>query len=458
MKGNPILYHVVQNMKKSGVSKIILSLSYKHEKVKDFFENGAKFGVRISYSIEQEPLGTGGAVKKAVKNLQGPVFVVWGDNLMDLDYKKLYETYQKHKSPVTMVFTPREDMEHFGVAKLEGAKVISFVEKPKREEAPSNMVNAGAIVLSQEGMKMLPEGKSSLEYDFYEKLKPGQIMAHVHNGQWFPTDKPETYRKACEKYKQPINVKEKKYIIADVDGTIVESCQVITPHMTEAIHKLIKNGKEVVFISGASVKELQRMISSRLKLNHSLLGNTGTQYTVVENGVVNEIYNKPLAKAERQEIIAAFERIIEDYNIKTMTTKEDQLQDRETQITLSALGRFAPLEVKKNFDPDGTKRLEWANVLKKILGDEKYEIKVAGTTSIDVTRKGLDKEWGIKEFAWQRGVSFKEILFFGDKIFPGGNDYPASKIVDSVAVSSPEETEEILKLFLNGKADQQYIL
>ncbi len=458
IKGKPILLHVINNLKRYGIVKIILSISYKHEKVQEFFGDGCQFGVIITYSVENEPLGTGGAVREAVKDLQESVFVVWGDNLMDLDYKKLFETYTKYKSPVTMVLTPRNDVENFGVATLEGSKVISFVEKPKREEAPSNLINAGAIVLEPQIIKkMLPQGKSSIEYDFYEKLKPGEIVAHIHEGQWYPTDKMETYREACEKFKQHLSLEEKKVIIADVDGTIVESCQVISSEMADIINCLIKKGKEIVFISGAPVSELQRMISSRLTQNHHLLGNTGTQYTIIKNGKIKEIYNHSLSETQKQEIMTAFENILKEYNIQTLTTKEDQLQDRGSQITLSALGRGAPSELKKNFDPTGAKRLEWAKALTKLLGEDKYEIKVAGTTSIDVTKKGLDKEWGIREFVKQRGVFLKDILFFGDKIFPGGNDYPASKIVDSVAVSSPEETKGILKLFLDRK-NEQYLL
>ncbi len=128
-----------------------------------------------------------------------------------------------------------------------------------------------------------------------------------------------------------------------------------------------------------------------------------------------------------------------------MTTQEDQLQDRGSQITLSALGRGAPSETKAQYDPSGEKRISWLPFLKNLLGDA-YQTEVGGTTSINVTRKGSDKEAGIRKFLQHHEYGFDEVLFFGDKLFPNGNDYPAANIVDCVAVKNPEETLEKLRL------------
>ncbi|MBU1111989.1 MAG: bifunctional phosphoglucose/phosphomannose isomerase, partial [Nanoarchaeota archaeon] len=83
--------------------------------------------------------------------------------------------------------------------------------------------------------------------------------------------------------------------------------------------------------------------------------------------------------------------------------------------------------------------------LKQELGEEKYSFKVGGTTSVDVTRKGLDKEWGIRKFAEFHGIPLNNILFFGDKLYPGGNDHAATRVVDCVEVKSPHDTLEHLK-------------
>ncbi len=129
-----------------------------------------------------------------------------------------------------------------------------------------------------------------------------------------------------------------------------------------------------------------------------------------------------------------------------MTTKEDQVQDRDSQITLSAIGRHAPLELKKKFDPDGGKRKIWVEFLKDHLSPDKYEINIGGTTSLDVTQKGLDKERGIKEFLKFNHIDKEEVLFIGDKLYPGGNDYPASRVVDCLAVKDSDDALKKLKM------------
>lgn len=243
-----------------------------------------------------------------------------------------------------------------------------------------------------------------------------------------------------------IDVSKKKVIIADVDETICEPCQVITPEMVNQIFSLIQKGYILAFISGTELNYLQKMISSQLKTKHFLLPTTGTICLEVDpEKETKETYNYKLTSEEKKEIMNAFEVLTSEFNIQTMTTKEDQIQDRNTQITLSAIGRNAPLELKKNYDPDGEKRKEWIKFLKTILEENKYEISYGGTTSVDITRKGLNKAWGIKKFAEYYGIALDSILFIGDKTDPGGNDYPATTVVDFITVKNPQDTLEKLK-------------
>src|SRR3989338_3223287 len=197
-----IAVSIIENLKKYGIQNIILAIGYKNEQIQNYFKNGSAWGVNITYSIEKEPRGTGGAIREAAEGLTKPFFLVWGDNLMDLDYNEMYKSYLRDAPQVTMVLTPREDVENFGVAKLELSKIIHFVEKPKREEAPSNLINAGAFVIDPECLKILPLGISSMERDCFEKIAPlGEISAYIHQGQWFPTDTLEKYRHANENFK-----------------------------------------------------------------------------------------------------------------------------------------------------------------------------------------------------------------------------------------------------------------
>jgi len=239
---------------------------------------------------------------------------------------------------------------------------------------------------------------------------------------------------------------KKRVIIADVDETVCKSCHKIDDEMAEQINQMIDAGFVFAFISGTKIEYLEKMLSCSLKGKHYLLGTTGTKCKIINPDKNDEdVYKQAFDEEDKEKIMQAFERLIAEYKIETLTTKEDQLQDRETQIVLSAIGRYAPFEKKNVYDPDGNKRREWVGFLKAILGLNTYEITIAGTTSVDVTQKGIDKGWGIKKFANHFGIDLNEILFLGDKTYPGGNDYAATKVVDSITVKGPEHTLEELK-------------
>ncbi len=448
--GKPILQHTIENLRDHGIKKVILSVGYKADQIERYFSNGSQLGVDITYCVENEPLGTGGAVKKAAENINSEFILVWGDNVMDTNVSKMMYDHRHSNNLMTMALTKREDVEHFGVAKLHDNTIISFVEKPQREEAPSNLINAGFFIINPQILTRLPTGKSSIERDLFEKIvAEGKVGAHIHQGQWFPTDTLEKYNLTCQTYKPKINFAEKKYIIADVDDTICHSCQLIEDDMAHHINSLIRQGFQFAFISGTKNDDLKKMISTKLTQEHHLLGTTGTHYEYINNENCTSKYNHSLTEEEKAEILLALDTLIEHYNIVPVTSKEDQVQDRISQITLSAIGRNAPHDQKKKYDPDGSIRQVWAQFLKQHIDDSKYSIKIGGTTSVDITKKGLDKEWGIREFAGFHNIKLNQILFLGDKIYPGGNDYAASKIVDCISVANTSDTLGILHNILH---------
>jgi len=202
IKGKPIMQHAIENLRKHGIKDIILGISFYADKIKDYFGDGSEFGVNISYSIEDEPLGTGGAVKQAADGIEESFILMWGDNLSDVNIKGLLEVHERNDALITMALTPREDVENFGVAKLNGEMIEHFIEKPKREEAPSNLINAGCFVIHPEALNILPEGKSNIERECFQiHAGSGRVFAYSHEGQWFPTDTIEKYNHAEENFK-----------------------------------------------------------------------------------------------------------------------------------------------------------------------------------------------------------------------------------------------------------------
>jgi|GEM_PF-128099 len=454
IKNKPTMQHIIENLARHNITNIILSIGYKAATIKEYFQTNPIPNINIQYIYENEPLGTGGAVKVATQHLpkNQPFILAWGDNLMDIDWTQMQHLHNQSNTQITMALTPREDVENFGVAKLEKQQdnnnqyIIQFIEKPQRSQAPSNLINAGAFIIHPSALHILPNGKSSIEKDCFEKLAPQQqITAYNHHGQWFPTDTLEKYYYANDNFQPFINLKEKSIIIADVDDTICDSCQQISEPMAQQINHLIQHGYQFAFISGTKNTDLQQMLSTRITQPHHLLGTTGTQYVKMQNNQPNIIYTHTFTNSEKTEIITALNTLIQHHNIQSHTTKEDQLQDRDSQITLSAIGRHAPTEAKATYDPDGKKRLEWIKFLNQHLDETKYDMKIGGTTSIDITRKGLTKEWGIRTFLQHNNFPAKNVLFFGDKLHPGGNDYPATKVVDCIAVKNPNDTLNKLK-------------
>jgi len=195
VKGKPMLEYAIENLQKYGISDIILAICYHADQIMAYFKG-------LKYSVEKEPLGTGGAIKQAAEGINEDFLVVWGDNLMDIDYREMIDLHNRNNALVTMALTPREDVEHFGVAKLEGERILEFIEKPSRKDAPSNLINAGAFVVNPKVLEVLPEGKSSIERDCFEKItSEGKVYGYIHKGQWFPTDTIEKYELAKKEWK-----------------------------------------------------------------------------------------------------------------------------------------------------------------------------------------------------------------------------------------------------------------
>jgi hydroxymethylpyrimidine pyrophosphatase-like HAD family hydrolase len=136
------------------------------------------------------------------------------------------------------------------------------------------------------------------------------------------------------------------------------------------------------------------------------------------------------------------------YNIPHLSGKDDRFIDRTTQYTISCLGRSAPLADKKAFDPDGQKRLHMSSIMRRYIPHD-LSIKVGGTTSIDIIGQDWDKAVGLEKFFNIHRVKYDRILFFGDRLHDGGNDYPVRRIIDTcIDVDSPINFIDIAKKHL----------
>jgi mannose-1-phosphate guanylyltransferase len=200
--GKPVLEHLVDFFKKFEINDIIFSIHYLPEKIKDYFGDGHKFNIKADYIMENEPLGTAGCLKLLKDKLTETFAMTNGDELKDFDLKEMLEVHRKNNALATIALWNVEDPSAYGVAKLDGDKILEFVEKPKKEEAPSNFINSGFYIIEPEVIDMVPEGFAMMEKDIFPKLaKMGKLCGYPFAGQWFDTGTEERYTKAQKEWK-----------------------------------------------------------------------------------------------------------------------------------------------------------------------------------------------------------------------------------------------------------------
>lgn len=239
----------------------------------------------------------------------------------------------------------------------------------------------------------------------------------------------------------------KRLIAFDLDGTLALSKQAIQPEMAATLAQLLRI-VDVAVISGGDWPQFEKQVASRMAADADLsrlwlMPTTGTKLYTHRNGAWGAVYAELFEPAERERIIAAFTDSLAATGFTPDQTWGERIEDRGSQITFSALGQQAPLDAKEHWDPDFAKRkVIQADLRQRLPG---LAINMGGATSIDVTREGVDKAYGLKKLSAESGIPLDAMMFLGDAIFPGGNDYPAKELgLDTVRVRDPQETIAVL--------------
>ncbi len=197
----PLLDWVLEGLSKKGVTKVVLAVNFMADMLKKNFGD-SRHGIEIVYSLEQKPLGTGGPIKKAKSFLndeEEPFFVLNGDILSSMDYSKLYDAHMKFKAEATISLHEVENPSRFGVVELNGNnQILRFVEKPKKDEAPSRLVNAGVYVLNQKVFDLIPDDrKVSMEREVFPTLASKEsLFGYMFDSFWIDIGKPNDYIQA----------------------------------------------------------------------------------------------------------------------------------------------------------------------------------------------------------------------------------------------------------------------
>jgi NDP-sugar pyrophosphorylase family protein len=153
--GRPILQTIVEGFVSSGFTNITMCLGYKSEQIQNFFKDGAQFGAQIDYVVEDKRMGTAGALTLLRQNLQEPFFVMNGDLLTNINYKKMLDFHIEHESDATMCVREYDFEVPFGVVNTENEKIIAIKEKPTH----SFYVNAGIYLLNVDCINLIPDNE-----------------------------------------------------------------------------------------------------------------------------------------------------------------------------------------------------------------------------------------------------------------------------------------------------------
>lgn len=246
----------------------------------------------------------------------------------------------------------------------------------------------------------------------------------------------------------------KKVLAFDLDDTLAITKSPISDQMSEVLGEVLEHF-EVCVISGGAFERFEAQIITRLHVNPHLLNclhlmpTCGTQYYRY-----NELdkewqrqYSEDLSAEEKEKITEVLETSAKELGYWEENPAGDIIEDRGSQVTYSALGQQATPEDKYAWDPDGGKKKALRDLAAASLPG--LEVRAGGTTSIDVTKIGIDKAYGMQKLIDALDISKDDILFFGDKLQEGGNDYPVKQMgIDCLDVSKWEDTVNRLETIL----------
>lgn len=254
----------------------------------------------------------------------------------------------------------------------------------------------------------------------------------------------------------------KKVIAFDLDGTLAPSKSPLPDRMGAVLSRLLDHF-QVCVISGGKFGQFETQLLNGLHASPEqlqrlhLMPTCGTQYFTydIQKSSWNRVYAELLTDADKKKIIDALNKGFDDLHLRAAKTYGPAVEDRESQITYSVLGQDIVdvlgeegVKLKYEWDPDNSKKNAVRDYVAPLIPE--FEVRVGGVTSIDVTKPGIDKAYGMEKLISILQLSKEEILFFGDRLAEGGNDWPVKAAgIDSLEVSRWEDTALVLESILH---------
>lgn len=254
----------------------------------------------------------------------------------------------------------------------------------------------------------------------------------------------------------------KKLIAFDLDGTLAPSKSPLPDKIGGLLNRLL-NKLQVCVISGGKFGQFEKQLLSNLKAEPDklaklhLMPTCGTQYYMYSpaNDAWEQVYAENLTESQKRSTIVALEKGLDELKLREKKVYGEIIEDRGSQVTLSVLGQdivgalgLEGVRIKEAWDPDNKKKEALRNYIAPLIPG--LEIKVGGLTSLDVTKPGIDKAYGMQKLMETLQIDMDDILFIGDRLQEGGNDYPVKAMgIDSLEISSWQETAIAIEAILH---------
>ena len=252
---------------------------------------------------------------------------------------------------------------------------------------------------------------------------------------------------------------KRRVIAFDLDGTLAPSKSLLPDRMSIVLSDLL--GKyEVLVMSGGRFEQFEKQLLANLKIEPEklaklhLMPTCVTRYYRFRNNGWQKQYAEDLSGTEKAKIVQELNKAVAHFGLSTKKTYGPTIEDRESQISWSALGQDIVevlgeegIKLKEAWDPDMSKKLTLVNYLTPLLPE--FEVRAGGSTTVDITKKGIDKAYGMKKMLDMLKLSKDDVLFIGDRLEEGGNDYPVKAMgIDCMQISDWQETALVIEAVL----------
>ena len=252
----------------------------------------------------------------------------------------------------------------------------------------------------------------------------------------------------------------RKLIAFDLDGTLAASKSPITDRMSELLGQLL-DGYQVCVMSGGKFEQFETQLLSHLQIEPQKLAKLhimptcGTRYYQFNSGKWQKIYSEDLNKAQKVKIEVALRQGSKALGYEEKKTYGEVIEDRGSQVSWSALGQDIVQELgekgvilKEEWDQTHEKKQKMRDYVAELIPE--FEVRVGGDTTIDVTRPGIDKAYGMQKLLDLLSIKKEEVLFVGDRLSEGGNDYPVKAMgIDCMEISHWQETALVVQAILH---------